>query len=190
MRASEWSRMSEPLGAVLPGFERFRRGFVRRHEWVAECVHADSSSHSRTAFYVHAFALPLFVPTDHLYFSYGERVGGRWEGMSDDLVRAVEAELPKLRELATLNGLVRRAQRPQLDIYHAELHLCVALIQGDTERFDSLSQQVAAWEQHVAWEGPIIDRCSDLIEIARVEGDEAGVRLLHERVPGVLALIT
>jgi hypothetical protein len=188
VRAAEWSRVSWPLAAVLSDFEPVKRGFIRRHEWVAEGFYADSSSFSRSVFYLHAFAIPLFVPSDHLYFTYGARVGSRWEGVTDELLAAVRASLPGLRELATLDGLRRRADRPAVDLHHAEVHLCVALIQEKAERFVTLAKAIDAWNEQLAWERPTIDRCARLAEIVRAAGQEAGIQTLRERVPGVLAL--
>ena len=190
MKASDWSRASGPLAAVLPGFEPFARGFVRRHEWVAECIYVDSSSHSRTAFYVQAFALPLFVPTDHLYFDYGGRVGDRWEDVDAELVDGVERVLPTLRELATLDGLRRKAQRPNQDLHHAEVHLCVALICGERERFDALAEQIRGWIEQVPWQRPIIERCVGLAATVHDSGEEIGRDRLRACVPGVLSLLT
>jgi hypothetical protein len=121
------------------------------------------------------------VPSDHLYFSYGARVGARWDDVTDDLLRAVEGFLPTLHELATLDGLLRSADRPQLDLYHAEVHLCVALIRGDEKRFRQLGEEVVAWKEQVAWERPIIDRCTGLSETVRAEGEEVGVRMPRAR---------
>jgi hypothetical protein len=131
---------------------------------------------------------PLFVPSDHLYFTYGARVGTRWEGVTDDLLDAVRASLPGLRELATLDGLLRKADRPAVDLHHAEVHLCVALIQGEAERFVTLAREIEAWHEQLSWEPPIIDRCARLAEIVRTAGAEAGIETLRERVPAVLAL--
>lgn len=188
MKPSEWSKMSKPLAAILPGFDPFKKGFIRRREWVVECIYADSSGYSARAFYLEAFALPLFVPTDHLYFNYGRRVGRRWEAVTDDLVRAVEASLPMLEESATLDGLLQSAARPQVDLHHAEIHFCVALICDHLEDFHRLAEEIAAWSVERVWERPIIERCAALTEAVSAEGLDAGTQVLRERAPGVLAL--
>jgi hypothetical protein len=140
-------------------------------------------------FYVQSFALPLFVPTDHLYFTYGSRIGTGWQQVNRELVDAVRRELPTLHELATLDGLVRRASRPEIDLHHAELHLCASLIAGDRFHFDRLARDIAGWKESLAWQRPIIGRCAELVEEVRASGDAAGIALLRGRAPAVLSLL-
>jgi hypothetical protein len=188
VKATEWTTLSGPLAAALPDFEQVKKGFIQRHEWVAACFYADSSSYSGSAFYLEAFALPLFVPSDHLYFNYGGRVGAKWEDVTDDLLRAVEASLPRLNQLATLDGLLGCAVRPHVDLHHTEVHFCVALIRGDVESFHRLGDEIGTWNEEQTWERPIIDRCATLAETVRVAGPEVGIGTLRQRAPGVLAL--
>jgi hypothetical protein len=188
VRAPEWKKASQPLAAVLPGFEPFKWGFVRQHEWIAECISMESHSFSRTRIYIWAFALPLFVPTNHVYFTYGDRVGHFWEGVTPELVDAVAADLPTLRELATLDGVIQRSERPDINIHHAELHLCAALIQGKRDRFERLAQAIEAWDADRDYEHEIIRRCADLAGIVEASGIDAAVAVLRERIPVVMSL--
>ena len=189
MRASEWKKACQPLAAVLPGFEPYKTGFVRQREWIAECIHMDSSSFSSTRIYIEAFALPLFVPTDYLYFDYGDRVGHHyWEGVTDELVDAVAAHLPILQEFATLDGVMQRAEQPDIDAHHAELHLCVALIQGKRDRFDKMAHALRVWDADQDYENEIVRRCASLAAIVEASGVDAGVSSLRERIPVVMSL--
>ncbi len=77
----------QPLGDTLRGF------------------HWEPSAFSKSDFYVNMFFLPLYVPTKHLHFTFGHRLGGdkRWSADSPDLKNALGSEMKK--ELPFLNSL-------------------------------------------------------------------------------------
>ncbi len=77
----------QPLGNTLRGF------------------HWEPSAFSKTDFYVTVFFLPLYVPTKHLHFTFGHRVGRnrRWCSGSLDLERSLGLEMQK--EVPFLNSL-------------------------------------------------------------------------------------
>ena len=106
MKAREWSVAARPLEPILSGFHPIKRGFARQHEWIAECVYADPSSNSKSMFYLEeVFVLPLFIPTEYLYFNYGFRIGGIWDEVGTELTQALREALPRLASLATIGGL-------------------------------------------------------------------------------------
>jgi hypothetical protein len=76
----------------------------------------ESSGFSKTDFYVWVFAMPLYIPTDHISFTLGERLTNRgnqgWklgtETLSMDLARAFrEQALPWLSNRNDLSDCVR-----------------------------------------------------------------------------------
>lgn len=79
----------QPVGDTLRGF------------------HWEPSAFSKKDFYVNMFFLPLYVPTKHLHFTFGHRVGRnkRWTAESTELQDALSSEMQKevpfLRSLKT-----------------------------------------------------------------------------------------
>jgi hypothetical protein len=181
VKAAEWKRAARPLAEVLPGFRPIKFGFSRVHEWIAECVAADTSAFSANAFYVQAFALPRFVPTDHLYFDYGFRIGGRWERVSPELVGEVRRALPRLSELATLDGLLAATAQWKLNLYHAEVRLGIAVLREDVVVFDSTRATIATWTPTLAWEPEVMSRCATLAGAVDRGGFPAGLAELKGR---------
>ena len=181
MKATTWKRVSQPIAEALPGFRPIKFGFARVGEWIAVCIVADSSAFSSAAFYMQAFALPRFVPAQHLYFDYGFRIGGRWEEVSNELVDAVRASLPRLSELASLDGLLAAAEHADLNLFHAELGLCIGVLKRDTELFESARARIANWTSTLAWEADVLARCNDLVHVVGQAGFSEGVATLAHR---------
>ena len=79
----------------------------------------EGSSFDRNSFYATVFAMPLCVPTDHLYFNFGDRLqianADRWDinspSVHADLASAVEQQgVPFLRRAESLLGFVEVAK--------------------------------------------------------------------------------
>src|ERR1700733_2552486 len=89
-------------------------GHVLRGIWF------DRSAYDEVSFSVTAFLMPLCVPTDHLYFNFGDRVrhkggGDRWSmdmpNLVADLVAALRSQaLPFLSRGETLEGFIEVAK--------------------------------------------------------------------------------
>jgi hypothetical protein len=166
-------------------------GFVSEGEWVARCIMADSSRWSKTSIYVHGFVMPLFVPREYIYMSYGARVGGKlWENVDEELFLAVERELPELNRLATLEGLVECAHLWRRSIRDAELRLCVATIWRNDEMVQEVGDVLEArGEPDRDWVREVESRCAALLKVIDSEGFEAAEAVLAARRPAVLALL-
>jgi hypothetical protein len=189
MNAKEWAKVSWPIAAVLPGFQPIRRGFVRWHDWLAECIYAESSS-TADHFYIEAFVLPLFVPTAYLYFSYGFRIGNTgWDAVSGDLVAAIKEALPRLEALASPAALVELASNITLNVRHAELRLCAGLIMDDGHLFESSRKAIEQWVASIAWEDEVIARSRALLAIVDAGGMDAGLAELRGRCAEVARLL-
>jgi hypothetical protein len=165
-------------------------GFTRVHAWVAECIVVDSSSFSRSAFYLHAFVLFRFVPAKHLHFDYGFRIGSRWESVSDRLVDAVRASRTPLAELASLDGLLGAATRPNVNLYHAELRLCIAVLKGDHGLFATTRECVSSWAVTLPWEPDVLARCEEVTRSVQEGGFPRGVEVLEQRRADIDRLLT
>jgi hypothetical protein len=77
----------------LPGWEvRGKLLYLREPADILRGVCVDSSAFSANAVYVEIFAMPLYIPTDHLYFSYGNRLtdSNNWKQWSVDPEYPVE----------------------------------------------------------------------------------------------------
>lgn len=191
MKSAEWKRAARPLADALPAFRAMRRGFVREHEWVAECIYADQSGFSKSV-YLEAFVMPLFIPADSIYFNYGFRIGSgtrTWSTIDDKAVAAVLSALPQLHKLASVSALIAHASEWKVNPYHLELRLRGSLIQRDERLFTEGNELLRGWKIEVAWERDIIDRCHELVEFVDQAGMEAGVLQLHQRRDSVLAVL-
>jgi hypothetical protein len=168
-----------------------RFGFVSEGEWVARCVLADSSRWSAQRFYMHAFALPLFLPTDVVYLTYGERINrGYWERVDEELVAAVEQQLPKLNQIATLDGLVEHAADWSINIRDAELRLSVAAIWRNEEMVEEVRAVLKTRsEPEYDWVREVEERCANLLHTIDSQGFGRAVEVLASRRSGVLALL-
>jgi hypothetical protein len=188
MKLGEWNRQSAPLEELLDGFQRCRWGFVRKHEWIAECLFADSSQFDGRAFYVEAFPLPLFVPTTHLYFDYGFRVGDRWDAVDRPLVAAVRRALPQLAAVSTLQGL-REAASVQSNAYHAEIRICLAVISDDSSALAASRNNLEQLIATAPWEADVLSRSRELLDVLGSSGRDAAIDVLTARRNNVLPLV-
>jgi hypothetical protein len=135
-----------------------RRGFFREHHWVAACIYADTSSFSRERFYLDAFALPLFIPTDHLYFNYGFRIGTHWDELTDETIDAVAAALPRLESLTTWAGLVAAARSWTVNLRAAELRLCIGILAPEETALAPVREAIEQWRVSRGWEHEVLER--------------------------------
>jgi hypothetical protein len=181
MRAREWARAAQPLARELDGFHPIRFGFARPHDWVAECIYAETSAFSSETFYIEAFALPLFIPSTHLYFDYGFRIGTSWQDVSPRLAAAVRASRHRLSEIASLSGLHAAASYPESNIHHAEVRLGIDLLTGDTDAFQITREIVQRWEISIEWEREVLDRCQTLLRAVDAGGPGSGIAELARR---------
>lgn len=189
MKARDWARAAKPLEEALAGFRPMRFGFVREAEWLAEGIYADSSAFRDDSFFVHAFVLPLFIPTEHVNLTYGFRIGAQWEVVDNRLVQAVTDSLPRLHQLGTLTGLVGLAQNWQGNVRHAELRLCVAVLDGDEVAIDTMISLLRTWRPQQQWEIDVLARSRALAELVENQGLEEASRELAARRTGVLEVL-
>jgi pentatricopeptide repeat protein len=92
---------------------------------ILRAIHFETSGFDKTAFYVHKFVLPLFVPTEHIYFNFGDRLrvpgGGKIWNVDDiaNLSEVIRREaLPFLRRAATPLQFVKLARSRSMENPH------------------------------------------------------------------------
>ena len=191
MRASEWKRASHSLEKALPGFEPMKFGYVStiRNRWIAECIFADSSAFSAARFHLEAFVLPLFIPTTHLYFSYGFRIGTYWEDVSTTLIRAVVDSVPRLHEMTDLRRLIEAAVNWKINAHHLELRIAGAVILDDHQLMSESRLVLSDWKCTVAWEEEVVRRCNDLLGVIDEAGVQSAIFELERRRGKVLGIL-
>lgn len=178
MKQREWVRASEPLCEILSGWERMPMGFYTLPSpWIAACIRAESSAFSPTQIYIEAFPLPLFVPAEALYFDYGFRVGGSWDGVTAELLADIPEAVQRLLASCRLESLEASASQPDLNIRHTELRFVASLLRGDRQAASTFRQLLEAWQVRVPWEAEVRERCLTLGDHL----DEPGQRELEER---------
>src|SRR5207249_2828862 len=75
MTTKEFIALAKSLMLDLPGFTfKGRLMFIKPVKQVLRGICFEPSAFDKRAFYVNVFALPLCVPTRHLYFNFGKRV--------------------------------------------------------------------------------------------------------------------
>jgi hypothetical protein len=109
---------------LLPEFPdltiKGRLMFVKPIEQVLRGINFEGSKYNDTSFYVTVFVMPLCVPTDHLYFNFGNRVrhlggGDRWNLEMPNLIAELGSALklhaiPFFSTISSLPDFVEYAQ--------------------------------------------------------------------------------
>ncbi len=147
---------------------------VPNSERLLRAIHFESSSFDNDSFYVNYFILPYCVPTDHLYFNFGNRVrhngGDRWniqtENLKQELIKALkEQALDILLKTNSLNEFVNLAKR---HLFSANPHtpktiaLCLAREHRFPEALAVIHQLIPALDLKVPWQVEIRDLVSGL----------------------------
>lgn len=92
------------------------------------------------------------------------------------------AALPKLDRLATLAGLRSSARWWRVDPRHAELRLCLDILERRTWDFRKVARRVASADSGgVAWHEAVVERCLDPVRVVADGGWEAGEEVLRSR---------
>lgn len=90
MKAKEIERLlTRHVVGELPGFEVKGRLLFRAP--IGDLLHFFSfdATSDKNAFSIHVAVLPLYVPADHLHFSFGRQVGGWWDVSEAETPEAV-----------------------------------------------------------------------------------------------------
>ena len=120
MKAAEIKRLYAPLQPLLPQFKQ--QGpllYLIGPDGLLKGLYIEDSGFDKNAFYLWAFFLPLYVPTQHVSFTFGKRLanGKRWnnvdgEALARELTRAVLDEaIPFLGQADTPQQFAERVER-------------------------------------------------------------------------------
>ena len=106
MRTKQFLAIEKRLLPSLPGFViKGRLLFIVPLGHTLRGFHVDGSSFDKQSFYVNAFFMPLYVPSEHLHLTFGRRLrgGGGWSTATPGFELVLEAQLQK--EVPFLDGL-------------------------------------------------------------------------------------
>jgi hypothetical protein len=169
MTTKEFVALGKSLLPELPGFAVKRSlMFIPPVKCVLRGINFDGSSFDKRSFSVTAFALPLCVPTKHLYLNFGARVrhkgaGDRWSmGMADlreELATALKLHaIPFLSRVESLYGFVEVA-RSYSGNPHTLRAIAFSLARlGETgEAIKGLDQLLGKIDPGVMWQREIAD---------------------------------
>jgi hypothetical protein len=135
-------------------------------------IYFDSSGFDRRAFYLTSFVMPLCVPTNHLYFTFGGRVrkaagGDRWNTEMPDLAAKLGSALKRakvfLSQFESLPDFVAYAEvGPRTERTLEGLGYALAR-DGEASRavavFDELLDRI---DMSIDWHRELSDRVGDL----------------------------
>lgn len=114
MTTKEFLAIEKRLSPRFPGFAiKGALMFIQPLQQTLRGFHLEPSAFSKKDFYVNMFFLPLYVPTKHLHFTFGHRVGPnqRWSVEREDLENVLSSEMQKevpfLVSLRTARDVVR-----------------------------------------------------------------------------------
>ena len=170
MRQTEWRRIAKSLLPAAPEFELHKIGLIKRHPWFPEIVLGYSVSR-RDAFYLEAFVMPLFIPSEDVYLDYGFRIGDLWSTtVTEEMLDAVRSAMPRLHSLATKDGLLGMTTDWPINIHRAEVRLGLSILDEDLMGIRTIAEAVADWDIADGWVEPVVARCQDLISIVEQSG--------------------
>lgn len=164
---------------LLPPLEHTLRGFD-----------FDGSDFDRTSFYVHAFFLPLCVPSKYLSFNFGERMrhngADRWNitdaNVEIELELSMQKEVPLLRRLETpeavIDALRFRALRSQDPYAYQAIAYMLAREGNIRTAVAELDHLIESLDPSSDWELAMAAR-ADLLRTKLLENPEGAKKQLE-----------
>jgi hypothetical protein len=177
MTKKEFVALEKNLLPNLPGFSI--RGSLMFLPPVKETLRGfsfEGSSFDKTSFYVNMFVLPLCVPTEYLYFNFGNRVrhgrgADRWSIDRPDLLEELGGALKRqalefLRPIESLFDFVKVAKSFPLTNINTREAIAYSLVrvgefQEGRAALGELLQQVdtkSEWQRAIAERAETLDR--------------------------------
>ncbi len=153
---------------------------VPNDEWVLRAITPESSNFSASLFCLQALALPMYVPTRHVYFTYGGRIGALggkaemwWDTRQDQWQETAAAQAVREAKqfFADVNGpagLATYIERRLLPISPRDPNMREVLaysqlLAGVDTAVASLNEAfVIASEARAPWAKEIVDRISEV----------------------------
>ena len=106
MKTKEFVNLEKRLLQDFPGFAiKGSMMFISPVGHTLRGFCFETSGFDKRAFYLWSFFMPLYVPSEHIHFTFGERIGGnkRWNADQPELGAALRSEM--LKELPFLYSL-------------------------------------------------------------------------------------
>ncbi len=181
MKSATWRRLSRTyMVPHLPPVRLVRNLTIfPPTEHLLRALSTDSSGFSGVRFVVEAFVMPLYVPSDHIYYTFGGRLGAlsghqeRWWTISDENESEVMREVLDLIRKEALPFLNRLSNPRELaEHIHRDVH-------PDNRRTDPHLAESEAYSWIVAGEpGQARAAFDRLARIGRASRATTKVRLL------------
>ncbi len=163
MKVSQWkSLVNNYLLPHLPDFT-FKGSLLYAEpvEWLLRGFSFEPSAWDRSSFYLWAFIQPLYVPSDHVYYLFGKRLGSglglrfeeekRQESMTDLLTCIQQEGIPYLQQIQTPSDVAWKAKEVHpnpADPYVVEAVAYSLILIGQYSQADKeMTHLLAYWEQ-------------------------------------------
>ncbi len=172
----------------MPGFQA-KRNLVYRapfsHFLQGLCFERSSSKES---FYLNVFIIPLFVPKDYIYFTFGKRIGRGWNTTDQNIVKKIFSEIncqdisTYLDSISNLQDFVSRIEKiteyKSLYFYQA-IGLAQALDGRIKESLENLYQIQIQADVSVAWQRDLKEQTERFCRLLKENPDRAIQQLLE-----------
>lgn len=203
----------DPDGRVLTEISRSLRAFERNGRLLLRApvgemlqgIYFDSSSFSKQLFYPTVFVQPLFVPKDHMLFTYGGRLSGRqgrgWELADDnqaevlqDLKRSIQTQampfLERIQEPIDLAigtehyppELPEQFRWPSNDINVLEAATYAWFLSSDRKRslraIEKIQSQFLVEKYDTNWAQDLLDRVTAFKELVKTNDHRSAIERL------------
>jgi hypothetical protein len=190
MKRAEFVALEKKLLPALPGFTiKGPLVFVSPARSILRGINFEGSSFGKESFSVSFFVMPLCVPTEHLYFNFGnrlrnERGGDRWNkempNLVEELCTALTAQaVPFLSRAKTLVDFAEMAGSFPLGNPHTPMAKAFALARDGhgNKAIHILDQLLTQIDSNVAWQRTIADLSKQLRSMLIADPDAAQQQL-------------
>lgn len=175
MKRAQFVALEKKLLPALPDFTiKGPLVFVSPAQSVLRGINFEGSSFDQESFSVSFFVMPLCVPTEHLYFNFGNRLrnkrgGDRWNkkmpNLVEELCTALTAQaVPFLSRAKTLVDFAEMAGSFSLGNPHTPMAKGFALARAGhgNKAIHILDQLLTQIDPNVAWQRTIADLSKQL----------------------------
>lgn len=189
MKKKQFESLCKRLLPDLPGFTC--KGWLLHSVPVADLLrgfYCDTSGFDASKFTVYVFVLPLYIPTNHLYFTFGNRLKDdrgceKWWNVNDpslceDLLFRMKSEgLPFLSGVRSPIDLVKKAEElpPTLDPYKFEtIGYSLAMADDFIGAQEALDRLLGTLDAKIPWQGEMMERAKLLGQ--KLKADPQGAK--------------
>jgi hypothetical protein len=190
MKTAQIRSLSKYLLPRMPGYTH--KGlmlYASPLDHVLRGFYFEDSGFDASAFYVWAFFLPLYVPTTHVSFSFGKRLGEgsgkRWNlsdpRLGDELLACIQRDgLPFLENVTQACDVPTAIHRlgADTDQYRLEaIAYSLAMADDVTAAQQALERLTKALDRGVSWQAEMMERATQLGRKLSADPQEAKYQL-------------